>query len=55
MSKVYLDQKENTPCGGRVRYDVNVDDMISYANFTDIAKSSKCKKCSWNLICYKPE
>ena len=54
MAKVYLDEKENTPCGGRVRYDVDFNDMIIYSDFTDVAYCRKCEKCSWHLICPEP-
>ena len=51
MGKAHLDCKENTPCGGHVRYDVDEDDMISYSSFTDCAECRKCKKCTWNRRC----
>jgi hypothetical protein len=58
MGTAHLDERENTPCGGHVRYDVNADDLITYSGFTDVAASRKCHDCTWHLICpesKKPE
>lgn len=49
--KAHLDEKEDTPCGGKVKYDVNDDDIITYSSFTDTAAGSKCAKCSWRNLC----
>ena len=54
MAQAYLDQKEKTPCGGSVRYDVDQWDMITYTSFNDVAKSRKCRGCSWSAICTEP-
>ena len=51
MAQAYMNIKESTPCGGRVRYDVNSDDMISYSSFTNTAPCRKCPDCSWRLLC----
>lgn len=48
-----IDFRENTACGGKVRYTINPDtDMITYTHFSNCKAGIICKDCrGWQALC----
>lgn len=48
-----IDFRENTACGGKVRYTINPDtDMITYTHFSNCKAGIVCKDCrGWQTLC----
>lgn len=50
-----IDFKEQTPCGGSVRYTVDPrTDFITYSSFSPTCQAGiACKTCTWHNCCHQ--